>query len=335
MQPGDRLGIFFEGDSGPVSYKFDASTHTALAHTLGNMSNPHVIGDEVDFGTLHFPYDFSVSAYTDTNLSLYDGNLDSVPCPEGLLIPDEDIGRIETTTPTPPPTGRPGATGATGPTGPSGAIGPVGSTGETGPAGSHGATGVQGPAGEMGATGPMGATGAQGPSGAKGDVGATGPQGPMGPAGTAMSPEALAQLQQDDKGFFSSPTLVMGLMIWLGVMTILTITLIIVIVKVTKKGEKPVPDIIVGAADSRGSERLSKASLRIMEEAQPDDSWMGTLKEQSVHDVYVDIVDENGSADSLPKSSTESELMRTTPTNSETDLIESSSDSTSYELKNY
>ena len=215
VQEDDRLGLFFEESPGAVGYNFvDAGLRV-----FGKQFNSDTlgIGTTVRFESQMFPYDFSVAAYIDTDLSQYDltAGGDEVRCPDGLLIPDVDT--LDDLTPSPAVTGEPGATGEAGPQGEMGPQGPTGPdgaqgmTGATGPQGVMGATGVMGPSGPPGFPGNPGATG---PSGPKGDQG---PQGPPGALPTDLSPTSSVE------NFLSSIITTYIILAWLALITIVAI----------------------------------------------------------------------------------------------------------------
>ena len=66
IENGDRMGVFLEEAPGAVAYTFDASTPTALGHSLEDRNYPTPIDTVIPFDTLTFPYDFSVAAYIGT-----------------------------------------------------------------------------------------------------------------------------------------------------------------------------------------------------------------------------------------------------------------------------
>ena len=136
----DRLGLLFEDIPGAVAYKFDSTEGNAFGKTF-DPSTPLAIGKVIKFNSMMFPYDFSVAAYVDTELTAYsitDGS-NFVECPANLLIPDVDI--VEDIEREPGDAGPPGATGATGPVGPQGDIGLRGEQGQPGVAGPPGPAG--------------------------------------------------------------------------------------------------------------------------------------------------------------------------------------------------
>ena len=251
VHQGDRLGLSFEDTPGAVAYKFDSTDPTAFGTTF-DPSVPLATGTTIVFNSMMFPYDFSVAAYVDTDLSAYsftDGS-DFVTCPADLLIPDVDI--VDALTPEPPVTGAPGATGATGHAGPQGNMGPQGATGQTGTEGMTGATGPAGVMGITGATGPMGATGpqginglvgatgAQGPRGERGEQGLAGPPGPLGPFVDAEgNPIPISAQNSSESGDMLSYIV----MAWVGVLTIIVIIVAIVIFVIMKRRSQPEKDI--------------------------------------------------------------------------------------------
>ena len=120
VQTGDRVGVYIEEAPGAIAYTFDGASPDALVHTQTNVTDPQptAVDDVVEFGSLTFPYDFSVRAYFDTNMTLYDVTEGDFPtCPKGLIIPVQTVITLPPTTPAPPVTGKPGATGGEGRTG--------------------------------------------------------------------------------------------------------------------------------------------------------------------------------------------------------------------------
>ena len=229
VRQGDRLGVYLEESPGAVAYTFDADQPMALGKTLGD-NEPTKINETLTFDRLNFPYDFSMAAYVDTDLSKYDIQPDSnfVTCPTGLLVPDYDPIVVPDAQ-----AGAPGEQGPPGPEGPKGEQGPEGEKGEPGPQGPQGEQGVQGEPGIQGPEGPHGEPGPQGPKGEKGDRGERGPPGPPGPSGDDDVNEVVKPLggdfeaaatTDDDSGM---SFWVLLLLIWLAVVTI---TLLIVII---------------------------------------------------------------------------------------------------------
>jgi hypothetical protein len=197
VKQGDRLGVFTEEAPGSVAYKFDSSSPMALAHNAGAMSQAIHLGDTVSFDTLSFPYDFSVAAYIDTDLSKYNPKEDFPACPKALLIPEYEIVTLP---PMPPPTGPPG------PAGPPGPMGPQGLPGLPGPKGPQGIQGKQGPAGPAGPPGPPG------PKGEKGDPGASEPgEGGEWTGGAGVSKE---------ESILNDPWWVILILVWLLLVTL-------------------------------------------------------------------------------------------------------------------
>ena len=215
---------------GAISYTFDASDPQTFALLLDNISDPYILGDLVLFDTLTFPYEFSVSAYIDSDLSQHDNDDREAltDCPKGLLISEHETITAPPTSPAPPPTGHPGEPGPQGPPGPPGESGPKGdkgNPGEKGDSGPIGPMGLQGPTGPAGHNGSSGPTGPQGPRGVAGLQGAKGIQGDRGPPGSPGlrgSSGATAQpVKAEDDGFFDDGNVVMVLAIWLVLITIL------------------------------------------------------------------------------------------------------------------
>ena len=145
VQKDDRLGLYVEEIPGSIAYTFlptKASTLTATNPIEANATN--TTGIKMLFDKLTFPYEFSLAAYIDTDMSKYENPDELHPeCPKGLMIPQYGVLPQGTTGPS-VVSGEPGDTGATGP------VGGTGDTGEIGPIG---------PMGFTGATGPIGATG--------------------------------------------------------------------------------------------------------------------------------------------------------------------------------
>ena len=285
VRAGDRIGVYVEEAPGAIAYTFDGASLNALIHTAGNASDPQPVkvDDIVEFGSLNFPYDFSVTAYIDTNATLYNDTTDGdfPACPKGLMIPPYWDVTLPPTTPAPPVTGRPGADGATGAQGVKGSDGVDGAHGERGERGEQGKTGQQGDEGVMGAagfngsvgaTGVRGSMGYNGSTGVKGDTGAVGPVGPRGLAGavvTVQSPET-ANLQAEDDGFFSNPTYIMGLSIWVVVITIIVIIAIIVFAVTHRRRREP-----------RETVYVDRKPQPLIADNEDRPSWMGSMKEET------------------------------------------------------
>ena len=287
VRSGDRLGLYIEEAPGAVAYSFVSSGAQALLVTQ-NASDPIQLKDVITIGKLNFPYVFSLSAYIDTNMSLYNNtDEDFPPCPAGLLIPP--YGPV-TLPPTTPMTARPGATG---PKGDAGAQGEVGSTGETGPKGDVGDMGSTGERGFVGYTGPrgfngsVGATGDQGPMGVNGsagekgdigdngEVGATGPRGPAGPTVTVQDPNAAKSVDEDD-GMFSDPDFVMALFIWLIILTVLLLIFIIVVAVLYRRRRR--------RADQRqktGGNKIVYSDRVQSHVYENDPKWISDMKEET------------------------------------------------------
>ena len=288
VRKGDRLGVYNEKAPAAVAYTFDGNSPEALLHIPRNSSEVSQLKDVIKFGALNFPYVFSVLAYMDTNMSLYNDTTEEFPaCPKGLRIPPYGVVTLPTT---PPPTGRPGATGATGPAGIQGDTGANGTTGEKGDVGATGEQGVRGATGPVGYNGSVGATGPEGPmgvngsageKGVKGDVGATGAMGPSGPRGlpgpageTVTLPTPIAAKSKDeDNSMFSDPNFVMALFIWLIVLTIVFIIVVIVVLVVRRRrhgDQRPPPGSKIVY-----SERVQSHLY------ENDPKWLSDMKEET------------------------------------------------------
>ena len=285
VRSGDRLGVYIEETPGAIAYKFKADSPNALLYTAMNSSEVTYVNDIIKFGSLNFPYLFSVLAYVDTKMDLYNDTTEEFPeCPKGLRIPPYGVVTLP---PTPPPTGKPGATGARGPAGIQGATGAngtqgekgeVGSTGEQGPIGATGPRGFNGSVGATGPEGPIGLVGATGEKGDKGDVGDEGPMGPVGPQGPAgetitIPAPVAAEAVDEDTSMFSDPDFVMGLFIWLIILTILFIIILIVFICVRRRRDsvqrpKPGKQIVY-------SERIQSHVYG------NDEKWMKDMKEET------------------------------------------------------
>ena len=248
---GDRLGLSFEEAPGAVAYSFDEADPKAFSTTL-DPSTPLATNTILTFDSLVFPYDFSASAYVDTNLGAYtiDDSSHFVTCPTDLLIPDDDS--VNDFTVAPPVTGAAGATGATGVAGPQGETGPQGPVGQDGAEGMTGVTGPAGVMGDIGATGPMGATGPQGINGLVGATGAQGPRGeqgkqgsagPPGPPGPLVDAEGNPVPITSENNSSSGGVMKYILLAWVGILTIIVIVVIIVIFVVMKRSSQPKEDI--------------------------------------------------------------------------------------------
>ena len=68
VRTGDRLGVYFSTPHGSVAYAFDPDEPAALLYESPDPAVPVNVSEEVDFTTLVFPYDFSMSAYIDTGM---------------------------------------------------------------------------------------------------------------------------------------------------------------------------------------------------------------------------------------------------------------------------
>ncbi len=66
MTKDDRLGIYFRMEQGSVPYAFDPQDPRSLLYELPDPDRPVNISEVVNFITLNFPYDFSMSAYIDS-----------------------------------------------------------------------------------------------------------------------------------------------------------------------------------------------------------------------------------------------------------------------------
>lgn len=315
VETADRIGVFLEESPGAISYTFQASNPSSFVPADGNVSDPFVLGDIAAFDTLTFPYEFSVAAYIDTDLGQYNesGDTDYPPCPRNLLIPEHGV-----TGPTvpalPPPTGRPGDPGPQGPPGPRGLTGPQGQQGiqgedgEQGPEGPAGSQGPIGPAGQNGSRGPSGPAGGQGPTGPQGEKGeqgergAPGPQGPPGDrSGTVDTPQAVIG---EDDGFFDDPDVVMGLAIWLFIVTLVIIVLVIVLALLyfrREKKKKEMRDTVIVNRNPPmlGIQTATVNGLPSGDTSIPEDkSWIGSLKEETVTNFNNDTIDTRQKRDS-------------------------------------
>lgn len=242
VQAGDTVGVYFETSPTAISRYFDPNDASSYRNQRQNMSAEIQLKDIVVFDTLRFPYKLNLQAWIETsNDSLpLDGenstDNDYVKCPMSLIPPHE----FETITISPGMTGATGPTGPSGNTGPIGATGPFGMTGATGPEGPVGPIGVQGYEGATGNTGPLGATGGTGPEGqvgATGLVGSTGangevgPVGPPGPPGTSGPVDTRVAPSSDGcTGFLMSEDFMIGMIIWLGILSLLLLTILIIVI---------------------------------------------------------------------------------------------------------
>ena len=287
VQTGDRVGVYIEEAPGAIAYTFDGASPDALVHTQTNVTDPQptAVDDVVEFGSLTFPYDFSVRAYFDTNMTLYDVTEGDFPtCPKGLIIPVQTVITLPPTIPALPVTGKPGATGergerrfngSVGATGLQGATGERGEEGKTGKQGEKGATGAAGMNGSVGATGERGPVGLSGPKGDEGKVGATGPAGPRGLPGVVVTVESpqTADLKAEDDGpfsFFSNPVYVLALFAWLAVITIIVVV-VVVVVAVSRRRRQTPPEALY--VDRRPQPLIAD------DEDRP--SWVGSMKEET------------------------------------------------------
>ena len=86
VRAGDRIGVYIEEAPGAIAHTFDGTSPATLLH-LQNVTYPIAVNEVVDFQVITFPYDFSVTAYLDTDMSQYDATDDGFPtCPTGLRI---------------------------------------------------------------------------------------------------------------------------------------------------------------------------------------------------------------------------------------------------------
>ncbi len=67
VQVGDRLAMYSAVEDGSVAYAFDPDQPAALLYDSPDPSLPVNLSQTVQFTTLVFPYDFSMSAYIDTS----------------------------------------------------------------------------------------------------------------------------------------------------------------------------------------------------------------------------------------------------------------------------
>lgn len=224
----DRLGIYFDQAPGSVAYTFQSDGIQTYQYEVKNGTTRPTKGTSVLFDTLPYPYRFSAAAYIDTDVSKYSVNANGVvTCPTTVTIPLNIP---------PQGTGRVGATGATGPAGAVGATGPAGKDGANGlpgVPGQQGLMGFQGVTGATGPEGPAGATGLRGPAGANGKDGAPGARGRAGPPGPSgkganTGPSSIEALlggcEWCEK--LLNPYLILGLIIWLIIITILALIII-------------------------------------------------------------------------------------------------------------
>ena len=302
VRGGDRVGVFFKESPGAISYVFNGQDPQAFS-TLANVSDPYPIGHVVPFDPLSFPYDFSVAAYVDTNLTKYNetgltGN--QIKCPEQLYIPAEIVVTMPPTPSTPPPTGAPGATGPTGPRGSTGSTGPEGATGPVGPEGATGATGPMGWNGTDGGEGPIGATGFTGPQGPSGGVGATGPRGERGPQGNPGPPGPTVSGPKDPNSIpvvdaevdLMKEVIILVLLVWLIIVTLLLIVLVIITCYLWRRKRQEerraqsyyADNINLGAARGR---------LTSNNPSEPDPQYAG-MKEETESQYSLDTIERDG-----------------------------------------
>ena len=286
VRSGDRLGVYIEEAPGAIAYTFNKDRPQALL-VEQNASDPIQLKDFITIEKLNFPYVFSLSAYIDTNMTLYNNtDEDFPPCPAGLLIPPYGAVTLPATTPM---TARPGATGPKGDAGAQGEVGSIGEVGPKGDAGSPGETGLVGSTGPSGFNGSVGATGDQGPAGVNGsagekgetgfdgDVGATGARGPAGPTVTVQDPNALQSVDEDD-GMFGDPDFVMALFIWLIVLTVLLLIFIIVVAVLYRRRRR--------SADQRQKTGAGGSNIVYSDRVQShvyenDPKWISDMKEET------------------------------------------------------
>jgi len=276
VQENDRLGLFFEESPGAVAYTFDGDDPRVYGATQ-DPNNSSQVSETIHFDSLIFPYDFSVAAYVDTELSSYNSTFQdfTVECPDNLLIPDVDI--VADLTPAPPVTGAPGATGPAGQDGLPGAEGAHGSTGATGPIGAVGATGANGIAG---ATGPAGLTGAQGAKGEKGERGLPGPPGPSSSSSNNHDAESVGLVTSSSLSSRFSWMLMGWCLVLSLVIVIITIAFACIIHKMRKEKLTPDVEAKVSPPNLDWKDKSRRKSLKSW--INPDLSWSGYNDKDSV-----------------------------------------------------
>ena len=330
--------MYVEVAPSSVVYTFDSSRINSLYYSSRDKPTVELkVGQTVEFDALRFPNVFSVAAYMDTNLTIYEDENGSIPdfpnCPLDLPVPEHVIA------PTNPPVEVSGPTGPAGATGPQGEIGPPGLTGDrgvngekgdvgapgvpgndtgmTGPQGEKGDTGEKGDKGEMGedgATGVTGFTGPQGPKGErgssgyngtdglqglKGDAGAVGPEGAVGPQGPSGTVDPSAQpVVAEEEDMFGNIPLVLGLFIWLIILTILIIIFVILLLIFLARQKKERED---EKEHARVNMAMTSPSFSPSGAVPGDDkqSWIDTLKDETTTNYSNDTIDTRRSREDI------------------------------------
>ena len=87
-----------------------------------------------------------------------------------------------------------------------------------------------------------------------------------------------------------SDMMVLGLLVWAGIVTILLIIMLIIVIIMARRHKRDREIIIRPPVHNTIDPRLSALSYGDV----PQDSWMSTLKGQSHHDISVSVVDSEG-----------------------------------------
>lgn len=286
IKAGDQLGITYDQDVGALGYLFDASS-TVTLRFLDYGANQPIVSNTYTIDQLIIPYQFALDLVYDQNLANYQTG---DTCPSQVTFPTLPPGVDNPpTTATPAitweisvnpggPPGPPGPPGPLGPPGPPGTDGLVGLPGQQGPPGPPGSTGLQGPPGALGPPGQNGANGAPGgigfpgPAGATGPIGPTGPTGPMGFTGSQgppglPGPPGGSGGSGGDGGLNAgastggcscssgvlSQNVIIGLIVWLIILTIIVFVLIVIVALRHKHKEKAstmAPSVIYAVENS-------------------------------------------------------------------------------------
>ena len=293
----DRLGVYFEEAPGAVAYTFDATSPKALAHILDKAGDHYLKGDMVEFDTLTFPYDFSVSAHVDTNFteSSIGNNIlgDFADCPS-VLIPDYEHITAPTTTPSPGPPGPEGSRGPTGSKGDRGDRGPQGGRGPTGPAGKNGTKGDTGDIGPQGNQGIQGIPGIRGPPGQEiqGPKGERGPAGRPGPDWSGNSHASEGGNDDTSSSTFGSSGFSLVLFVWLLLVTLVLLALCVlyIIWKARNKRERSRKDKKLHAQFEDDTMR----STTCLDSSTLNKSWVDDLKDETTTIYSMDTITRDG-----------------------------------------
>jgi len=199
----DRIGIFNEGDTGAIASVFDATNPALLHSQLSNLSAPNNVGDVVDFDILRYPYGFSIAAFVDTNNDAFVNDTDDWVECPKSTTIPDTVCTVANST-------AQANDIVAGPPGPTGATGPVGPPGPTGPAG------LPGP---------------------------PGPPGQYDFGGNETARVASSQQDHATSSNSNNSSLVIGLLVWLIILTFVVILLSIFVILVWFRFRKRQQDL--------------------------------------------------------------------------------------------